>query len=97
MLIVLQMLTGVLLVFSFVGYMLLIRKTLSLKWEFIPVFVFSSIACIVFFSGLAGQLFIGSLVVMIVGLLAFVLLLLSCCAKVLHFVFLFPYFRFHFL
>ncbi|MCM3128616.1 hypothetical protein ACFQ3J_16635 [Paenibacillus provencensis] len=77
MLIVLQMLTGVLLVFSFVGYMLLIRKTLSLKWEFIPVFVFSSIACIVFFSGLAGQLFIGSLVVMIVGLLAFVLLLLS--------------------
>ncbi|UNK19407.1 hypothetical protein MNQ98_05075 [Paenibacillus sp. N3/727] len=74
MLIMLQLLMGVLLVFSFLGYLLIVRKTLSLQWEFIPVFVFSSIACIVFFSGLAGQLFMGSLAVMVLGLLAFVVI-----------------------
>lgn len=74
MLIMLQLLMGVLLVFSFLGYMLLVRKTLSLRWEFIPVFVFSAIACIVFLSGLAGQLFTGSLAVLILGLLAFVVI-----------------------
>ncbi|MHA0856962.1 hypothetical protein [Paenibacillus sp. CMAA1364] len=67
-----QLLMGVLLVFSCLGYVLLVRKTVSLQWEFIPVFVFSSIACMVFFSGLIGQLYKGSLVVMILGLLAFV-------------------------
>ncbi|KOR75974.1 hypothetical protein [Paenibacillus solani] len=71
MLIMLQLVMGILLVFSFLGYLLLVRKVLSLPWEFTPVFVFSSIACIVFFSGLAGQLYIGSMVVMILGLLAF--------------------------
>ncbi len=74
MLIMLQLLIGVLLVFSFLGYMQLVRKTLSLRWEFIPVFVFSAIACIVFLSGLAGQLFTGSLAVLILGLLAFVVI-----------------------
>lgn len=74
MLIMLQLLMGVLLVFSFLGYLLIVRKTLSLQWEFIPVFVFSSIACIVFFSGLVGQLFMGSLTVLVLGLLAFVVI-----------------------
>lgn len=69
--IVLQMLTGILLICSCLGYMLLVRKRLSLPWEFVPVFVFSSIACIVFLGGLAGQLFAVSLAVMIAGLLAF--------------------------
>jgi len=72
MLIILPFLMGVLLLFSCLGYMLFARKTLSLQWEFIPVFVFSSIACIVFIGGLAGQLFTVSLAVMILGLLAFV-------------------------
>ncbi|MGN7354222.1 hypothetical protein ACTHPJ_23035 [Paenibacillus amylolyticus] len=62
---------GVLLIFSFLGYMQFVRKALSLRWEFIPVFVFSSIACFVFLSGLAGQLFTGSLVILIVGLLLY--------------------------
>lgn len=66
-----QILMGILFVFSCLGYMLLVRKTLSFKWEFIPVFVFSSIACIVFLGGLAGQLYLVSLVVMLLGLLAF--------------------------
>ncbi|MFD1176439.1 hypothetical protein ACFQ3W_09010 [Paenibacillus puldeungensis] len=71
MLIILQFLMGVLLVFSCLGYMLLVRKTLSLPWEFTPVFVFSSIACIVFLGGLAGQLYAVSLAVMILGLFAY--------------------------
>lgn len=66
-----QILMGILFVFSCLGYMLLVRKTLSFKWEFIPVFVFSSIACIVFLGGLAGQLYLVSLFVMLLGLLAF--------------------------
>lgn len=53
------------------GYMQFVRKALSIRWEFIPVFVFSSIACIVFLSGLAGQLYIGSLVLLFVGLLLY--------------------------
>ncbi|MEK3705494.1 hypothetical protein MKY87_15460 [Paenibacillus sp. FSL R7-0198] len=69
MLIVLHFVMGVLLIFSFLGYMQVVRKALSLRWEFIPVFVFSSIACFVFLSGLAGQLFTGSLVILIAGLL----------------------------
>ncbi|WP_405171156.1 hypothetical protein MHI12_30010 [Paenibacillus sp. FSL H8-0280] len=68
MLIVLHFVMGVLLIISFVGYMQFVRKTLALRWEFIPVFVFSSIACIVYFAGLAGQLFIGSIIVLILGL-----------------------------
>ncbi|MFS0917768.1 hypothetical protein [Brevibacillus sp. 179-C 1.1 NHS] len=74
MLIMLQLLMGVLLVLSCLGYMLLVRKTLKLQWEFIPVFVFSSIACIVFFGGLAGQLYEVSLAILIMGLLVFVVI-----------------------
>ncbi|MBT2284945.1 hypothetical protein J7E78_15490 [Paenibacillus polymyxa] len=71
MLIVLHFVMGVLLIFSFLGYMQFVRKALSLRWEFIPVFVFSSIACIVFLSGLAGQLFLGSVIVLIIGLVLY--------------------------
>ncbi|WP_336763294.1 hypothetical protein [Paenibacillus sp. USHLN196] len=71
MLIMLQLVMGVLLIFSFLGYMQFVRKALSLRWEFIPVFVFSSVACLVFLSGLAGQLFTGSLVILIVGVLLY--------------------------
>lgn len=61
-----------LVILSFLGYMLLARKVLMLRWEFIPVFVFSSISCAVFFFGLAGVLPEGSIVVMSAGVLAFV-------------------------
>ncbi|MCF7758347.1 hypothetical protein KQ941_28310 [Paenibacillus xylanexedens] len=71
MLIVLHFVMGVLLIFSFLGYMQFVRKALSLRWEFIPVFVFSSIACLVFLSGLAGQLFTGSILILIAGLLLY--------------------------
>ncbi|SLK17416.1 MULTISPECIES: hypothetical protein [unclassified Paenibacillus] len=71
MLYLLQFVMGVLLIFSFMGYMQFVRKALSIRWEFIPVFVFSSIACIVFLSGLVGQLYIGSLVLLLVGLLLY--------------------------
>lgn len=71
MLYLLQFVMGVLLIFSFMGYMQFVRKALSIRWEFIPVFVFSSIACIVFLSGLVGQLYNGSLVLLLVGLLLY--------------------------
>ncbi|RAI94284.1 hypothetical protein DET54_10883 [Paenibacillus pabuli] len=71
MLYLLQFVMGVLLIISFIGYMQFVRKALSIRWEFIPVVVFSSIACIVFLSGLAGQLFIGSLVLLLGGLLLY--------------------------
>lgn len=71
MLYMLQLVMGVLLIFSFIGYMQFVRKALSMRWEFIPVFVFSSIACIVFLSGLAGLLYAGSLVLLLGGLLLY--------------------------
>ncbi|QLG37678.1 hypothetical protein HW560_05865 [Paenibacillus sp. E222] len=71
MLYMLQFVMGVLLIFSFIGYMQFVRKALSIRWEFIPVFVFSSIACIVFLSGLVGQLYVGSLILLLVGLLLY--------------------------
>lgn len=64
--------TAVLLILSFAGYMLFVRRTMALPWEFIPLFVFSSIALIVFFCGLADQLRTGSLVVLGMGLLALI-------------------------
>lgn len=81
MLIVLHFVMGVLLIISFLGYMKFVRKALSLRWEFIPVFVFSSIACLVFISGLAGQLFTGSLVILIAGLLLYGECCFSGCAE----------------
>lgn len=60
------------LVFSIMGFLLLVRKTLALRWEFIPVFVFSSIACLVFLCGLCGVLRMGSLVICAFGVLAFI-------------------------
>ncbi|PZT54036.1 hypothetical protein [Paenibacillus silvae] len=71
MLFLLQLVMGILLIVSMVGYMQFVRKVMSIRWEFIPIFVFSAIACIVYFSGLAGQLFMGSIVVLVAGLLLF--------------------------
>ncbi|WP_426333785.1 hypothetical protein ACN9MH_29080 [Paenibacillus silvae] len=71
MLFLLQLVMGILLIVSMVGYMQFVRKVMSIRWEFIPIFVFSAIACIVYFAGLAGQLFTGSIVVLVGGLLLF--------------------------
>lgn len=76
MMMIVLWITTILLILSFAGYMLLIRRTLGLPWEFIPVFVFSSVTVIVFFFGLAGQLWTGSLIVLVLGLLAFIAVLL---------------------
>lgn len=62
---------GILLIVSMVGYMQFVRKVMSIRWEFIPIFVFSAIACIVYFAGLAGQLFPGSIILLMGGLLLF--------------------------
>lgn len=71
MLFLLQLVMGILLIVSMIGYMQFVRKVMSIRWEFIPIFVFSAIACIVYFAGLAGQLFTGSIVVLVAGLLLF--------------------------
>lgn len=71
MLFLLQLVMGILLIISMIGYMQFVRKVMSIRWEFIPIFVFSAIACIVYFAGLAGQLFTGSIVVLVTGLLLF--------------------------
>ena len=63
------------LICSFWGYMMLTRKAIGLQVEFIPAFVFSAVACIVYATGLLGILFAGSVAVIVTGLLAFVVLL----------------------
>ncbi|THF74052.1 hypothetical protein [Cohnella fermenti] len=59
--------TAVLLLLSMAGYMLLARRMLALQWEFVPVFTFSSIACLVFLGGLVGMLYPVSLGVLLGG------------------------------
>jgi len=48
------------------------KEKLRLQAEFIPVFVFSAIACIVYFCGLAGFLLPGSAAVLAAGVILFV-------------------------
>jgi hypothetical protein len=55
-----------------IGYMMFTKDKFKLQTEFIPVFVFSSIACIVFLGGLAKHLFIAGGVVMAAGAVLFV-------------------------
>jgi len=63
---------GVALLCSLSGYMMFTRDKLRLQTEFIPVFVFSAIACIVYFCGLAGFLLPGSAAVLAAGVILFV-------------------------
>lgn len=56
---------------SISGYMMFTKVKLRLQAEFIPVFVCSSIACAVYFCGLAGFLLPGSAFVLAVGILLF--------------------------
>lgn len=83
-----------LLICSFLGYMLVTHRVIGLRREFVPVVVFSSIACLVYFSGLFGMLYIGSLLVMVVGLLAFAIFLLNESKKGIRFPLQFSLFGF---
>lgn len=58
-----------LLICSLAGYMLLAKELLRLQSEFVPVFVFSSLACGVYFAGLAGCLYPGAVVLLAGGVL----------------------------
>ncbi|EXG84363.1 hypothetical protein K413DRAFT_1095 [Clostridium sp. ASBs410] len=62
---------------SLTGYMMFTREKLKLQAEFAPVFVCASIACIVYFCGLAGFLLPGSEAVLVVGIILFFFFLLS--------------------
>lgn len=70
--VIFQAVMGILLLCSLTGYMLLAKAKLKLQTEFIPVFVFSTIACAVYFFGLAGYLFPGSVLLYAAGLLLWV-------------------------
>lgn len=61
----------ILLICSFIGFIQLTKRFIGISNEFVPVFVFSSVSCIVYFCGLAGILFAGSAVVMSAGLVSF--------------------------
>lgn len=79
--IVFRLLLIILFISSFCGYFLFARKILSLRQEFIPVFVFSAIACVVYFCGLGEVLFAGTIGVMVLGLLLFILIIVSDIRK----------------
>lgn len=71
MTLVLNLFMAILMICSFWGYMMLTWKVIGLQKEFIPGFVFSAVACIIYACGLFGILFAGSIAVMVAGLLAF--------------------------
>lgn len=74
MTIIFNLFLTLLLIGSFVGYMILAQKIIGLRKEFVPGFVFSSVACIIYFCGLLGILFAGSIIVMVSGLAIFFIL-----------------------
>lgn len=58
-----------LLICSMAGYMLFAKELLRIQSEFVPVFVFSSLTCGVYFAGLAGLLYPGAVVLLAGGVL----------------------------
>ncbi|MDR2024548.1 MAG: hypothetical protein LBQ71_15170 [Hungatella sp.] len=62
---------------SLSGYMMFTREKLGLQPEFIPVFVCSAIACMIYFCGLAGFLLPGSIAVLMAGSFLFFCFLLK--------------------
>lgn len=78
---IINLIFAALLIGSFLGYMTLTQKLLGIRREFIPAFVFSSVACIIYFSGLFGNLFIGSVFVLVSGLVAFGMMLVEKLRK----------------
>lgn len=78
---IVNVLMGVLLLCSFLGYAIYANSTLKLKHEFIPVFVFSSIACIVYFCGLLGVLLEGTVTVFVLGIILFAIFIFGIVRK----------------
>ena len=66
---------------SILGYIMLTREKLKLQTEFIPIFVCSAIACVVYFCGLIGYLFPGSIFLLVVGILMFVMYFIKVVRK----------------
>jgi hypothetical protein len=54
------------------GYMLLVKKSIGLRLEFVPGFTFSFVACIIYFCGLFGWLLAGSITLLVIGLIIFI-------------------------
>lgn len=57
-----------LMILSFLGYALAVKKVIGLSQEFIPIFVFSFIALFVYFFGLLDMLLLGSFLTLILGI-----------------------------
>ena len=93
----LSLFTKILLIGSFLGYFFLAKQKLSLKQEFIPIFVFSSITLIVYFCGILGWLLQGSIIVMTVGFLILAFTLFRRLGKGPRFRISFSLFQFVFL
>jgi hypothetical protein len=71
--VIINVLMAMVVLCSMSGYMMLTKAKLKLQAEFIPIFVFSAIACAVYFCGLAGFLFPGSIFLLSVGVVLFVI------------------------
>ncbi|MFR4947860.1 hypothetical protein [Thomasclavelia spiroformis] len=59
----------ILFLLSLSGYMYICHKKIQLEKEYIPIFVLSIIALIVFLGGLLGQLLLSACLVMVIGLI----------------------------
>lgn len=59
----------ILFLLSLSGYIYICHKKIQLKKEYIPIFVLSIIALIVFLGGLLGQLLLNACLVMVIGLI----------------------------
>lgn len=81
MTIILNLLLTIMLICSFLGYMMLTQKVIGLRREFVPGFIFSFVAFIIYFCGLLGILFVGSIAVMVAGLTIFGILLIDRLKK----------------
>lgn len=64
--------TGIMLLCSISGYMMLTRKWLKFQTEFVPVFVFSTIGCVVYIGGIFGLLLLTAVFVLAGGIIAFI-------------------------
>ena len=56
---------------SFWGYMIFAKIVIGMRREFVPIFIFSFIGCMVYFCGLLGILLWGSVLIMVLGLIIF--------------------------
>ena len=66
---------------SFWGYMIFAKIVIGMRREFVPIFIFSFIGCMVYFCGLLGILLWGSVLIMVLGLIIFAVFLPSSLKK----------------